>query len=581
MEGDRYIRQPIVLVSGHVDHGKTTLLDRIRGTTVTIREAGAITQHIGATEVPIQIIHDLCGQLLGDRSFDIPGLLFIDTPGHHAFTTLRARGGALADIAVVVIDINDGLMPQSIEAIDILKKYRTPFVVAINKIDTLQGWNQVAGCITDRLQQQQNRTKQLFEKKFYNIVESLYDQEFPSNRFDRIRDFRKNIALIPISAKSGEGVAELLMVLVGLAQRFLEENLVTENRPAEGTVLEVKEEKGLGTTIDVIIYSGTIRAEDTFAVAGKHNPIVTSVRALLKPRPLDEIRDPSEHFSHVREASAATGIKIAAPGLEDVFAGAPLKVIGEDMEETLASIKNEMKIDIETEDEGIIVKADAIGSLEALAHLLKGVPIRKADVGTISKKDVVEAKTNENPVNRVVLGFNVKTLPEAENEARSAHAFIISHNVIHSLLDDFETWKTEKACETEECRRRAIIHPGKMLFIPDCIFRVSKPAVIGVRVLAGEIRPGQQLMRDDGKVIGALKSIQHENRTVDRAGQGQEVAVAVEGVTVGRQIKPDMVLYVDLPQDAISQLVNMPLSPDEHDVLESVIKIKRKCNRLD
>jgi len=580
MEGESYIRQPIVLVSGHVDHGKTTLLDRIRGTTVTLREAGAITQHIGATEVPIEVIHGLCGELLGTRHFDIPGLLFIDTPGHHAFATLRARGGALADIAVVVVDTNDGLMPQSIEAIDILRRYRTPFVVAINKIDTIQGWTRVEGCIGDRLKQQSSRTQQLFEERFYRIVEDLYEQGFASDRYDRIRDFRKNVALIPISAKKGEGVPELLMVLVGLAQRYLEENLRTEDRPAEGTVLEVKEEKGLGTTIDVIIYGGTIRAEDTIAVAGKHQPIVTSVRALLKPKPLDEIRDPSERFSHVGEASAATGIKIAAPGLEDVFAGAPLRVVGENLEETLSSIQNEMKIDIATQEEGIIVKADAIGSLEALATLLKGTPIRKADVGPISKKDVVEAATNDQPVNRVVLGFNVKILPEAEREEASSGVTIISHNVIHTLLDAYEDWRAQTAREVEEERRRAVVHPGMVLFLPDCTFRVSKPAVIGVRVLAGEIRPEQQLMRDDGKVVGTIKSIQHENRSVDKAGPGREVAVAIEGATVGRQIKPEMVLFVDLSQRAITKLVDMDLSPDERDVLEKVIKIKRQSNRL-
>lgn len=574
--GHHYIRQPIVLVSGHVDHGKTTLLDHIRGTTVTLREAGAITQHIGATEVPIEIIQELCGTLLEGEQFDIPGLLFIDTPGHHAFTTLRARGGALADLAVVVVDINDGLMPQSLEAIDILKKYRTPFIVAVNKVDTIQGWQHTDGCIGDRLNQQISRTRKIFEENFYQIVEGLYDRGFSSDRYDRIRNFTKNVALVPISAKTGEGVADLLMVMVGLAQRYLENNLQTEERPAEGTVLEVKEEKGLGTTVDVIIHSGVIRADDSIVVGGKHGPVITSIRALLKPRPLDEIRDPSERFSHVETAKAATGVKIAAPDLDDVFAGAPLRVTGAHPEADIDAIEDEMKIDIPTEEEGIIIKADAIGSLEALTTLLKDAKLRKADVGSVSKKDVIEASTNEDPLTRVVLGFNTTVLPEAEETVRDTDVKIIRSQVIHTILEELEQWRKERERELEEQRRQEITHPGEVLFLRDCTFRVSKPAVIGVRVLAGEIRPMQRLMRQDGTRVGKIKSIQQEQQTIDKATQGMEVAIAIEGATVGRQIKPEQTLYVDIPSKAAQKLADMDLSPEEQDVLDKVTKIKRK-----
>ncbi len=580
MEKGSYIRQPIVSVLGHVDHGKTTLLDYIRGSAVTMREAGAITQHIGATEVPIDVIHGLCGKLLGGKKFNIPGLLFIDTPGHHAFTTLRSRGGALADLAVLVVDINDNLMPQSIEAINILRNYKTPFVVAFNKIDLIQGWKKVEGGIGGRMEQQSSRTLQIFEKKFYEMVGAFFEQGFSSDRYDRIRDFRKNIALVPISAKSGEGIPELLMVLVGLAQHFLEDNLLTEDGPAEGTVLEVKGERGLGTTIDVIVYNGVIRSGDTIIIGGKNKPCVTSVKALLKPKPLDEIRDPSERFSNVKDVSAATGIKVVASGLEDVFAGAPLRVAGNDMDEDISKIKNEMKIDIKTEEEGIIIKADAVGSIEALANIFRDVPIRKADVGHISKKDVVEAKTNENPVNRVVLGFNVKVLPEAEKEVISSDVNIISSRVIYHILESFEEWKEQKAIEIEEERRKEIVHPGMILFLPDCTFRVNKPAVIGVRVLGGEIRSEQKLMREDGRTIGKIKSIQKESRTVEKATQGMEVAISIEGATVGRQIKPEDVFYVDMPQEAVRKLIDMKLSPDEQDIIDKVIKIKRKGDKF-
>ncbi len=569
-----YIRQPIVAVLGHVDHGKTTLLDYIRGSCIAEREAGAITQHIGATEVPSEAIHAICGDLLKNKKFKIPGLLFIDTPGHFAFTTLRARGGALADLAILIVDINEGMMQQTEESIEILKKYRTPFVVAANKIDAISGWRKVDGIISQRIEKQNERVRKEFDEKFYRLVGNLYDKGFSADRYDRIRDFTKNVAIVPISAKTGEGVPELLMILIGLAQRFLEEELMTEDKEAEGTVLEVKEEKGLGTTIDAIIYNGIIREGDRIILGGKRGAVITNVRALLKPKPLDEIRDPSDRFLNVKEAHAACGIKIAAPNLEETFAGAPIKVV-KNLEEDINKINREMSINIEGADEGIILKADAIGSIEALFYMLKekGVAVRKAEVGDISKRDIMEAQTNANPLNKVILGFNVKVLPEVEE---SGEVKIITDKIIYHLLEEFDEWREKRRKELEEEKRKEVTHPGMIMFLPDFTFRASKPAIIGVRVLAGEIRPGQRLIRDDGKNVGKIKSIQAERHTIEKAIQGMEVAVAIEGATVGRQIKPGQIMLVDISQNEIQKLLDMELSADERDILEKLIKIKRE-----
>lgn len=569
-----YIRQPIVAVLGHVDHGKTTLLDYIRGSCIASKEAGAITQHIGATEVPIDAIQRICGNLLKGKKFKIPGLLFIDTPGHFAFTTLRARGGALADLAILIIDINEGMMPQTEESIKILKKYKTPFVVAGNKIDAISGWKKVDGIISKRLESQIEMARKEFDEKFYRVVGKLYDMGFSAERYDRIRDFTKNVAIVPISAKTGEGIPELIMVLIGLAQRYLEKNLVTHEIPAEGTVLEVKEEKGLGTTVDAIIYDGVIREGDKIILGGKNKPFVTNIRALLKPKPLEEIRDPSEKFLNVKKAYAACGIKIVAPGLEETFAGAPLKVL-KNLEEDIKKINKEMSVNIPTEEEGIILKADAVGSIEALSFILREnkIPIRKAEVGDISKRDVVEAGTNSNPLNRVVLGFNVKILPDVE-ETKDVE--IIRGNVIYHLLEEFEKWIENKKKEIEEEKRKKITYPGMIKFLPNCTFRISKPAIIGVRVLAGEIRPGQKLIREDGKTVGKIKSIQMEQRSLNKANAGMEVAIAVEGATVGRQIKQEDILFVDISRDEMQKLIDMPLTPDERDIIEKLMKIKRE-----
>ncbi len=570
------IRQPIVSVLGHVDHGKTTLLDKIRGTSVAQREAGKITQHIGATEVPIEAIYRICGKLI-KKEFKVPGLLFIDTPGHEAFTTLRARGGSLADLAVLVIDINEGIMPQTVESINILKRYRTPFVIAANKIDLLFGWK---NCENEpfivAIQKQKEKVKELLDEKVYSIVERLYELGFSAERYDRISDFTQNVAIIPMSAKLGIGIADLLLVLVGLAQKFLEKELHTEEGAGEGTVLEVKEERGLGKTIDVIVYSGTFRKGDVIVVGSTGEPIVTKIKAILKPKPLDEMRDPRDRFLAVEEVHAAAGIKIAAPNLENALAGSPVIVANENLEDAISRVKRETAIHIELQEEGVIIKADALGSLEALAYELKqeGIPIKKADIGDISKRDIVDSQTIGNPLYRVILGFNVRVLPEAEKEAHKTKIF--TSDVIYKIVEDYKEWVENKKRELEAQKRLEITFPGKFKILPEYIFRLSKPAIVGIRVLGGRIRVGQRILREDGRVVGRIKSIRKEDTNVTEAIMGEEVAIAIDDVTIGRQLKAGEIYYIDIPEDHGRKLFKMNLSYEDREVLEEIARIKRK-----
>ncbi|MBL7170295.1 MAG: translation initiation factor IF-2, partial [Candidatus Aenigmarchaeota archaeon] len=392
------IRQPIVAVLGHVDHGKTTILDSIRGSVVQKGEAGGITQHIGASFIPIDIIKGFCGDLLKKLKIDvkIPGLLFVDTPGHEAFTTLRRRGGSVADLAILVIDVNKGFQPQTDESLEYLKKFKTPFVVATNKIDLLPGWfPKPKACFIDTVKQQGYDVSGDLEDKLYTIVGQLSERGFESERFDRVEDFKKQVAIVPVSGKTGEGIPELLMVLAGLSQQFLKERLeVTEQ--AKGSVLEVKEVKGLGTTIDVIVYDGTVHVGDHLIIGGKE-PLVTKVKALLRPPALKELRV-EKKFDYIKEVSAAAGVKVSAPNLEGVIAGSPIICVchSHQIEDAKQKIQKEVEeVEFSLNVDGVVAKADTLGSLEALIKMLKDndIPIRKAGIGPVIKQDVVEADT--------------------------------------------------------------------------------------------------------------------------------------------------------------------------------------------
>ncbi len=574
-------RQPIVSVLGHVDHGKTTVLDRIRGTAVASREAGGITQHIGATEVPLPAIMDACGDLVKGKTFKVPGLLFIDTPGHVAFSTMRARGGALADLAVLVIDLNEGFRPQTIESLNILKRYKTPFVVAANKIDLVPGWrHHDKKPFILSYPDQPDSAREEFDKRLYELVGRLFEHGFSADRYDRVADFTSNVAIVPTSAKYGEGIPDLLLMLVGLAQRFLEEELTTEEGFAEGTILEVKEEKGLGVTLDAIVYKGTLTKGDTIVFGTAARPGVTKVKALLKPRPLDEIRDPQDRFDSVKSVAAAAGVKIVAANLDGAVAGAPVRVARGNTNDIVEEIAKESQVHVETQEDGVLVKADAVGSLEGLAYECKGagIPIRFARLGPISRRDVTDVATAKDPLHHAILAFNAPVLPDAHKALLdNPDIKLLQNDVIYRLIEDYATWRDERKHQLEEARRKAIAYPAKLLFLPDYVFRASKPAIFGVRVLAGRIRSGQNVMREDGRSLGRVKSIRSGEQSLEEARQGQEVAIAVDGVTVGRQVNGGDVLYVELTEEEARTLRKEgKLSHDELETLEQLCAIKRK-----
>ena len=550
------LRTPIVAVLGHVDHGKTSLLDEVRGSAVTAGESGAITQHIGATAVPLDTISDIAGGLVDPDDFDLPGLLFIDTPGHHSFSTLRSRGGALADIAVLVVDVNDGFQPQTLEAVDILKRTQTPFIVAANKIDTVPGWNPDPDTpVQQSLERQSERAESRLNEQLYELIGDLSDNDFSADMYWRVQDFRANVGVVPVSAETGEGISDLLTVLMGLSQSYLKEEMsVDVGGPGVGTVLEVAEERGFGTTLDLVLYDGTLRADDTLVVGGTGDPIVTDVRALLQPRPLAEIRTEKE-FERVESVRAAAGVKVAAPDLDDAMAGAPVRAVRDrPLSEVVEEVRAELAdIEVTTDEDGVVVKADTLGSLEAIAAALEDaeVPVVRAEVGDVAPRDVAVASTADEPKHEAVLGFNVDVLEDARQEAEADDVELFVDEVIYQLVDEYEDHvETIERAQQEQVLDK-IQRPCRFRVLPDHVFRQSNPAVVGVEVLSGTLKRNSRVVTwADGEPerVGQLKSLQDAGDDVDEARTGEEVAASIDGPTVGRQIEEGDELWTELPE---------------------------------
>lgn len=580
------IRQPIVAVMGHVDHGKTLLQDKIRGSAIAAREAGGITQAIGASIIPLETIKKLCGPLLAQMklTLTVPGLLFIDTPGHAAFVNLRRRGGNLSDIAVLVINVMEGFMPQTLECIEILKHYKTPFVVAANKIDLLPHWRPApTKPLLQSIAEQEPEAQRALDVKIYEILGKLSELGFESERFDRVSDYTKQVAIVPTSAVTGEGIPELLMILTGLAQRFLEKGLkFSSTGPAQGTVIEVKEDKGLGKTLDVILYDGSLKVNDTLVIAGLDGPITTRVKALFVPAPLQEMREKKTKFTSIKEVTAATGVKIVAPEIEGVVSGMPLIGNPANLEEAKAKVQQEVEqVVLETEKEGVIIKADSLGSLEALITLLKGagIPVKRAGIGPVTKKDISDAAASgeKEPTFGIILGFNI---PQPESLPESVA--VLTNTVIYKLIEDYQAWAEHKKKSIELAALDLLVKPCKIELLRGYVFRQSNPAVVGVHVLAGTLKTNTPLMTKDGRELTIVKGIQHEQENIEKAEKGKQVAVSLPNVIIGRQIHEGDILYSSIPEEHFRMYKDYKqyLTNDEKELLKEIAQIMRVKNPM-
>ncbi|MCR4284702.1 MAG: translation initiation factor IF-2 [archaeon] len=570
----KQIRQPIVTVCGHVDHGKTSILDRIRDTSVQEGEEGGITQKISFTLMDSATIKKRSSVTLERFKIplDIPGILFIDTPGHAAFTNLRKRGGSLADIAVLVIDINDGIKPQTAEVLQILKANKTPFIIALNKIDNISGWKSAESLLSiDSVDKQASNVKMNYEEKFYTIIGALNSYGINAEMYSKIDDFTKNVAIVPCSARTGEGITEILAMITALSQKFLKERIEVREE-GKGVILEVKKEKA-GNYLECILYDGRLNVKDEIVIASFDEPIVTKIRNISEAKQLNN------GFETKEEVKAATGVRLSIISKEEVLPGMPFKVVKNNLEEIKTEFRKELSEEIVTDDFGIVVKADSLGSLEALLVLLKQkqISVLKAGIGPITKKDVYTANTL--PVEeRVILGFNIGLSADADVEELK-EVKVITDPVVYKLIENFEKWKEEKIRGIEREKLDSLPSICKITIL-DFVFRNSNPAVFGVRIDGGKLKKGERFINNLDEKVGQIKEIQHDKNGVQEATKGQEVAISVPGVNFERQLDVGQALYTNLSETEFRKFKESKdlLTPEEKSVLQEIAQVKRRDN---
>ena len=563
------LRSPIVTVVGHVDHGKTSILDYFRGTCVQEGESGGITQKISYTKFPLDRMKKVCPLIEGQGiKLDIPGFLFIDTPGHAAFTNLRKRGGSLADLAILVVSIKEGIKPQTAEVLQILRNYKTPFLIALNKIDSISGWKKQYGGLKDSIENQAINVSQEFNESLITFQGALQEQDFDSSLYYEVEDFTKKIAIIPCSSRTGEGIPELLFALCGLCQKFLKERLKIVDE-AKGVILEVKKEKGMDY-VESVLYDGKLNVGDEIAIASFTEPIISKVRALEEIEPL------CFKYTSKKNIIAATGARIHLTNKEGILPGMVFQKLNDNLEKLKKEFKQELSTTMNFDSEGIVIKADSLGSLDALISLLRqeNIKIAKSGIGNIGKSDIVFAKTSleSNPLNAVILGFNI----EVEEDLDFGNVKMICGNVIYKIIEDFNEWREHKQKEIEKERLMGLATICKLEILHNFIFRNSNPAIFGVKVLGGKIKVGIPLIDGAGEEVARVKGLQKEKESVNEAGEGDELAISLPGTNFERRLGDKKYLYANISAKQFKKfkLNKDLLSSNELRILDEVARIK-------
>ncbi len=574
------IRQPIVTICGHVDHGKTSILDFFRKSYLQEMEAGGITQKISFTLYPKSQIEKTFPIIAKSKiELDIPGFLFIDTPGHAAFTNLRKRGGSLADLAILVIDINEGIKPQTAEVIQILKHNKTPFIIALNKIDNISGFRTNKNPeinLQKNIETQPINIKSIFDERYMTIASALNNHGLDADLFYNITDFTKKIAMVPCSARTGEGMNELMMMLCGLSQKYLKEKLILGTE-AKGVILEVKKEKN-NDYAEAVLYDGELQKSDEIAVANiEGNPIITKVRVIEEIEPL------SIRFKIKEKVHAATGLRIQLSEKFDILPGMPFLAYKGDKEKVKEIFKKELTENIRTDKKGIIAKADSLGSLEALLVLLKqnNIPVLKAGIGNINKNDFSNAKANLeiDEMDAIILGFNVSINEDArELFTENKPIKILTDEVIYKLIENLVKFRDEKSKEIEKKKLMELATLCKLKILHQYVFRNTKPAIFGVKVEAGKLIPNINFIDENEDEIGRIKAIQHENHSIQEADEGMEIAISIPGTNFERQLKDRHFLYSNISEKQFKNFRKNKdlLSQNEIKILQEIAEIKRK-----
>lgn len=597
-EYDKSLKSPIISVMGHVDAGKSSLINIIKNINITNGEAGGITQSINSYFVKIDDIVDITKNITGKFQVEpkVPGILCIDTPGHMAFNKIREQSTLLCDIAIVVIDILDGLKPQTIECIQMLKNSRTPFIVVASKLDRVDGYVITDNLsLRDALKEQTQDVKIMIESYLNDMKYELDNLDIKSEFYFKNKKPQNTYSIVPISNKSKEGLADLLSLIIFMTENWMGKKIKYCDE-VNSVVMNNYNDKKDGWIIDLILKNGTINTGDKYAVMSTEGPKSITVRNII----VDKKR--------VFNVRASMGIKLIASNSANIYAGTQLVKITKNSDSVLKEIQlnfNKIWNSFELKKNGICVMANTFGQIDALYNVFKDVNISHIDIGSITEKNI-------NNVRGVIENYNDKEnrcfiyfgkLTEKEKDEFSKYCskidmMFISNDIVYQLLEDYEKYKSE--CLQE--RQKLLVSKGEAIY--PCRLKIYKQHVymkggagdimLGVRVKEGRVMIGMPInysvYSDDSKKVmvnekepylGIITSLQKNNEEIQQANEGDDVCIRFdnpEGIVFGRHFNHNNKLISKLSRKSIDILKKDYRDKMSKKDWEIVIELKNELN---
>lgn len=598
-------RTPICCVLGHTDTGKTSLLDKLRRSKVQAGETAGITQQIGATSFPKTTIANFLKDYKLENTDESviaenQGVLLIDTPGHESFTNLRKQGGSLSDIAILVIDIMHGIENQTLESIRLLKANKCPFIVALNKIDRIYGWNyNDAMDFQSSYSLQKKDAQDLFNVRLDEIKLKLAENGFNAELFCKNSDFRNIVSIVPTSAAptgiAGEGIIDLIYMMTYLSQSYMKTKLMIKDN-FEAHVFETKSSIDLGTTIDIIMINGSLNSGDTIMMVGLYgDPIMTKVKSILIPNENVEQRT-SKQFARKQIAHATQIVKVCADGLEHVIPGSTVRLVSAECLKDpvqLNLLKDSIRKEAEENMEllklkpaGISIQCPTFGSIEALCNELgnKNINVHNANIGEIRREHLIKTKNAMEKCTKdgIMLAFDVTISPLARKYAQDNNITIFEDRTIYRLIIQYENWLKEYDENMKRQLAARNVFPVQMEIIDHFLNR-GYHIVMGCKVLHGKLVQGTPLYFTMGsgeiKELGRVHSIQNNNKDVESATPGSEVGVKIHNpnnMQFGRHFDKGTVLKSRITRDSLNVLKKLYLNELTVSMKALIIALKKE-----
>lgn len=574
---DNTLKAPICCIVGHVDAGKTSLLDKLRNTNIQEKEVGGITQHIGSTFFPIQTIENSCSSIKGKFEVicNIPGILMIDTPGHSEFQSLRNVGTSICDLGILIIDIEESIQEQTKEAIKLLKEKKIPFVVAVTKLDKLYGWKTTKSSnLRDALKEQSKDMSMMLMAKLEDIKYDLSKEDINAEFYFKNSNPKQIYSIVPVSSKTGEGIADLLALLVYTAQNWMLKKILYQDT-VSCTIMESKYDKHNGYTIDVILNNGTINVGDKFVVSTITGPNICTVRNLLIPSALTQLGKKT-NWDYKDSVRASIGCKIIGSNLDGAYPGThlfPIKTSGDSADaSTEADAINNANQEINAVwksynfiSPGVFIGTQTFGELDASYSIFQkaGINVAGAYIGEPSNKfiDLILMKTETDtlPENRIYLYFGAFNNTDVFEYAKKNNIILLSSEVIYKLVELYKIEK-EKIIKARQNTNNNAIFPVEMVILKQYIFMKggSEHLMFGVKIKKGTLYKNTPICIPEKNVLlGKVLNIQFEHKEKEKGEEGQEICIRLDNpnqLIINRQFDVNDKLIACLSRNSIDIL---------------------------